>query len=315
MVGFLSLKVLQLLLSIAFCIFLIVKLTLKFLFRTNSALYDTFRELFFSFYKLIIVTLCLCFFMSVSSPRMALRILTRCDFEDTCERITHLSLESAYVELSEDLLGRAFVLLISVLAAVLDFVYRRIISQYPGFIADLLMKAIFNSLQNSFLTALSGLAFTNEQQFHLFDLDETSFLTTVELRFIKPVKKVLRRIFDSGATTNLVTTIFPGDYIQSTSKVKLALGLSSEGSITAIKRDVVVPDLEEELYCVGSFCEGGGRVEMENRDCTLYERDAAGELILLAKLDIERHCPVLSEETAMKIRSIQRRVLNDDFGC
>ena len=133
--------------------------------------------------------------------------------------------------------------------------------------------------------------------------------------FLSTSPNLIRIIFDSGASTNLVFYPLKGDMIVGSRKLNLAAGQTSTGNIT-VSGEVTLPQsiLEsatctEELISMGRFAKNCGRVVWEGSTCDLYTRDDSGALQLLYKLEIERNCPIMSELQAKTIRELQRAKL------
>ena len=117
-----------------------------------------------------------------------------------------------------------------------------------------------------------------------------------------------RIIFDSGATTHLVRVLLHGDEPRTKKDVGLAFGQKAHANISN-HGDVQQDDLNEELISMGKFCKAGGHVDWD-RECRVSCAD------FQFSLEVERNCPLLSQEQALQIRHfIRRSEVTDAYAC
>ena len=96
------------------------------------------------------------------------------------------------------------------------------------------------------------------------------------------VDNLIKIIFDSGASTNLVFSPLKGDAILGERQLNLAAGGKSKGQITSSGEIVLPPDIveknqcREELVSMGRFAETCGGVNWEGAKCNLYTRTPEG---------------------------------------
>ena len=132
--------------------------------------------------------------------------------------------------------------------------------------------------------------------------------------FISGIRNVIRIIFDSGASTNLVFKPLAGDPVVGPRDLNLAAGEKSSGYITA-SGEVQLPNslvgkCTEELISMGRFCLYCGHVIWKGRSCDLYIVDEYGHDKLLYRLPVENNCPMMSEDQAQHVRELQRAALS-----
>lgn len=127
-------------------------------------------------------------------------------------------------------------------------------------------------------------------------------------------RSIVRIIFDSGASTNLVFDPLRGDAVVGPRKLNLAAGETSTGNVT-VSGEVLLPDhlkgkCTEELISMGRFALHCGKVIWQGKTCDLYSRDIHGNEKLLFKLPVVNCCPMMTEEQARLVRVMQRAALS-----
>ena len=132
------------------------------------------------------------------------------------------------------------------------------------------------------------------------------------------VHNLIKIIFDSGASTNLVFQPLENDKILGDRQLNLAAGGTSKGQITS-SGEIVLPaqvieetNCSEELISMGRFARTCGGVTWEGEECKLYTRLPNGRTKHLFTLPIERNCPILTPDQALFIRDLQRMKLTEE---
>ena len=169
----------------------------------------------------------------------------------------------------------------------IQWAVRQVLGGYFGGI----FEGVFGGLFGEAYVAAGELA-------NRLDVSETLFSVTVGK---------VKRILDSGATTNLVSQLDEGETVVGTRSVNGALDSGTTQQLTS-RGNILNASVQDELFSMGKFVAGGGQVLWNTRGgCQLFDQ-LDDQVKLLCKADVVRYCPHLTAEDAAKVKQVQNRL-------
>ena len=257
--------------------------TLEILCHIIDALYDLIRFSLQRIRKLFVVLIFGMFFSVFLAPNFVYSIHSGNDYRDES-----LDLPDSYVRIFAVMVSYFWTGLITMIAYIVQAVSRRLSSNFSAFFIEFHNYPLLEDLS-----------------FRVFSVEE-------EVReSMRSACRVVRRVLDSGASTNLIANLLPGDKLMGEKTIRLALG-KFESSTTTLFNDVYSSGVDEELISMGKFCYAGGKVDWHEERCSIFAPDTSGNLQFWFDLEIEKFCPVLTEQQALAIRRFQRTFSQKD---
>ena len=257
--------------------------TLEILCHIIDALYDLIRFSLQRIRKLFVVLIFGMFFSVFLAPNFVYSIHSGNDYRDES-----LDLPESYVRVLAVMVSYFWTGLITMIAYIVQAVSRRLSSNFSAFFIEFHNYPLLEDLS-----------------FRVFSVEE-------EVReSMRSACRVVRRVLDSGASTNLIANLLPGDKLMGEKTIRLALGKFGS-STTTLFNDVYSSGVDEELISMGKFCYAGGKVDWHEERCSIFAPDTSGNLQFWFDLEIEKFCPVLTEQQALAIRRFQRTFSQKD---
>ena len=279
-----SINIVLLILRMFFLLGVVTIMAFRITFRFIHSFYTLltiFRNLVVEVFSVTcVVTFILCF----AFPQAILGAVHDCYYPIDCEDIYSLSTHESRARLLTQLLQTLFL-------------YMRY------FVEHMIQHYIFELFGPTFASFFTPSDISNEFRL-FFELSEISFL--------RCSSESITRVFDSGATTNLIRELLPGDFIKQQRNVGLAFGQSGMGDISSFG-DVCKESLSEELICMGKFCAVEGDVHWRGPRCRLSVPDQQGNYQFYADLEIKKNCPLLTSEQSLFVRNFIRQREQADF--